>query len=103
MQFWVNQTLNGISYAALLFLVGGGLTLIFGVMKIVNIAHGSFYLFGGYVGVAVFARTGNFYVALAAAGITVAAGGMLMERALLRTVEGDDLRQMLLTMGIALF
>jgi branched-chain amino acid transport system permease protein len=99
----VNQTLNGISYAALLFLVGGGLTLIFGVMKIVNIAHGSFYLFGGYVGVAVFARTGNFYVALAAAAVTVALGGMLVERVLLRTVEGDDLRQMLLTMGIALF
>jgi branched-chain amino acid transport system permease protein len=103
MSFWVNQTLNGISYAALLFLVGGGLTLIFGVMKIVNIAHGSFYLFGGYVGVAVFARTGNFYVALAAAAVTVALGGMLVERVLLRTVEGDDLRQMLLTMGLALF
>lgn len=103
MQFWVNQTFNGISYAALLFLVGGGLTLIFGVMRIVNIAHGSFYLLGGYVGVAVFARTGDFYVALGAAAVTVALGGMLMERVLLRAVEGDDLRQMLLTMGIALF
>jgi branched-chain amino acid transport system permease protein len=103
MQFWVNQTFNGISYAALLFLVGGGLTLIFGVMKIVNIAHGSFYLLGGYLGVALFARTGNFYVALGAAGLAVALGGMLMERLLLRPVEGDDLRQMLLTMGIALF
>jgi branched-chain amino acid transport system permease protein len=103
MQFWVNQAFNGISYAALLFLVGGGLTLIFGVMKIVNIAHGSFFLLGGYVGVAVFARTGYFYLALAAAAVTVAAGGMLIERVLLRSVEGQDLRQMLLTMGIALF
>jgi branched-chain amino acid transport system permease protein len=103
MQFWVNQTFNGISYAALLFLVGGGLTLIFGVMKIVNIAHGSFYLLGGYLGVALFARTGNFYVALGAAGLAVALSGMLMERLFLRPVEGDDLRQMLLTMGIALF
>jgi branched-chain amino acid transport system permease protein len=103
MQFWVNQTFNGISYAALLFLVGGGLTLIFGVMKIVNIAHGSFYLLGGYLGVALFARTGNFYVALGAAGLAVALAGMLMERLFLRPVEGDDLRQMLLTMGIALF
>jgi len=102
-QFWVNQTFNGVSYAALLFLVGGGLTLIFGVMKIVNIAHGSFYLLGGYLGVALFARTGNFYVALGAAALAVALGGMVMERVLLRPVEGDDLRQMLLTMGIALF
>jgi branched-chain amino acid transport system permease protein len=103
MQFWVNQTLNGISYAALLFLVGGGLTLIFGVMKIVNIAHGSFYLLGGYLGVAVFARTGSFYLALGAAAVAVAVAGMLMERVFLRAVEGDDLRQMLLTMGLALF
>jgi branched-chain amino acid transport system permease protein len=103
MQFWVNQAFNGISYAALLFLVGGGLTLIFGVMKIVNIAHGSFYLLGGYLGVALFAATGNFYVALAAAAAAVAVGGMAMERVFLRAVEGDDLRQMLLTMGIALF
>lgn len=103
MQFWVNQAFNGVSYAALLFLVGGGLTLIFGVMKIVNIAHGSFYLLGGYLGVAVFARTGSFYVALGAAAVTVAVAGMLMERVFLRAVEGDDLRQMLLTMGIALF
>ena len=103
MQFWVNQTFNGISYAALLFLVGGGLTLIFGVMKIVNIAHGSFYLFAGYLGVAIVARTGDFYLALGAAAVAVAVGGMLMERVFLRAVEGDDLRQMLLTMGIALF
>ena len=103
MEFWGNQTFNGISYAALLFLLGGGLTLIFGVMKIVNIAHGSFYLVGGYLGVALFAATGNFYLALLGAALAVAAGGVVLERVFLRAVEGDDLRQMLLTMGIALF
>lgn len=103
MEFWVNQAFNGLSYAALLFLVGGGLTLIFGVMKIVNIAHGSFYLLGGYLGVALVARTGSFYVALVAAAVALAVAGMLVERVFLRSVEGDDLRQMLLTMGIALF
>jgi branched-chain amino acid transport system permease protein len=103
MQFWVNQTFNGISYAALLFLVGGGLTLIFGVMKVVNIAHGSFYLVGGYVGLSLFARTGNFYLALLGAALVIALGGMALERVFLRAVEGDDLRQMLLTMGLALF
>ncbi|HYB73832.1 MAG TPA: branched-chain amino acid ABC transporter permease [Candidatus Sulfotelmatobacter sp.] len=103
MQFWVNQSFNGISYAALLFLVGGGLTLIFGVMRVVNIAHGSFYLVGGYLGVVLSARTGNFYVALLGAAGVVALGGAALERVFLRAVEGDDLRQMLLTMGIALF
>ncbi|MBI2158183.1 MAG: branched-chain amino acid ABC transporter permease [Candidatus Rokubacteria bacterium] len=103
MEFWVNQTFNGVSYAALLFLLGGGLTLIFGVMKIVNIAHGSFYLVGGYLGVALVAATGNFYLALLGAALAVAAGGVILERVFLRAVEGDDLRQMLLTMGIALF
>jgi len=103
MQFWVNQTFNGISYAALLFLVGGGLTLIFGVMRVVNIAHGSFYLVGGYLGVVLSARTGNFFVALLGAALVVALGGAVLERVFLRAVEGDDLRQMLLTMGIALF
>ena len=103
MEFWVNQAFNGISYAALLFLVGGGLTLIFGVMKVVNIAHGSFYLVGGYLGVALVALTGNFYVALLGAAVAVALGGAVLERVFLRAVAGDDLRQMLLTMGLALF
>lgn len=103
MAFWVNQAFNGISYAALLFLVGGGLTLIFGVMKVVNVAHGSFYLMGGYLGLALVALTGNFYVALLGAVLLIALGGIGLELVLLRAVEGDDLRQMLLTMGVALF
>src|SRR5574341_1318402 len=92
MEFWVNQAFNGISYAALLFLVGGGLTLIFGVMKVVNVAHGSFYLVGGYLGVVLMVRTGNFYVALLGAALVVALGGILLERIFLRAVEGVDLR-----------
>jgi branched-chain amino acid transport system permease protein len=72
-------------------------------MKVVNIAHGSFYLVGGYLGVVLMARTGNFYVALFGAAAVVALGGAALERVFLRAVEGDDLRQMLLTMGIALF
>ena len=52
-QFWVIQTFNGVSYGALLFLVGSGLSLIFGVMRIVNLAHGSYFLLGGYVALSV--------------------------------------------------
>ena len=48
-QFWLVQAFNGVSYGALLFLVGAGLSLIFGVMRIVNLAHGSYFLLGGYV------------------------------------------------------
>ena len=103
MTYLITQTLNGLFSAALLFLIAGGLTLVFGVMRIVNIAHGSFYLVGGYLGVALFAATGNFYLALLGAALAVAAGGVVLERVFLRAVEGDDLRQMLLTMGIALF
>ena len=49
MDFWVNQTFNGLSYAALLFLLAGGMTLIFGVMRIINIAQGTFYVIGGFI------------------------------------------------------
>ena len=103
MEFWVNQAFNGISYAALLFLLGGGFTLIFGVMKIVNIAHGSFYLMGGYIGYTVVLLTGNFYLAFLVACCVIACLGMGMERVFLRGLSGQDLRQMLITMGIALF
>jgi branched-chain amino acid transport system permease protein len=103
MEFWVNQTFNGLSYAALLFLLGGGFTLIFGVMKIVNIAHGSFYLVGGYIGYTVASLTGNFYLALLLACIVITLMGMVMERLFLHNLGGQDLRQMLITMGIALF
>jgi branched-chain amino acid transport system permease protein len=103
LEFWINQTFNGLSYAALLFLLGGGFTLIFGVMKIVNIAHGSFYLVGGYIGYTVVSLTGNFYLAFLVACIVIAFLGMFMERFFLRDLSGQDLRQMLITMGIALF
>jgi branched-chain amino acid transport system permease protein len=103
MTFWVDQTFNGISYAALLFLLGGGFTLIFGVMKITNIAHGSFYLVGGYIGYTVASATGNFYLGFLAACALVSLLGMAMERWFLRGLAGQDLRQMLVTMGIALF
>ncbi len=58
-QFWVVQAFNGISYGALLFLVGSGLSLIFGVMRIVNLSHGSYFLWGGYIALSVIARQGR--------------------------------------------
>jgi len=103
MDFIINQTFNSLSYAALLFLLGGGMTLIFGVMKIVNIAQGSFYLVGGYIGYIIVRYVGNFYLALVVASVVVGFLGMIMERFFIRGLEGQDLRQMLMTMGIAVF
>ena len=57
-EFWIAQIFNGLSYGALLFLLASGLSLIFGVMRIVNLAHGSYFMLGGYVGLTVRWRTG---------------------------------------------
>ena len=103
MEFWVTQTFNGLSYAALLFLIAGGFTLIFGVMRVVNITQGAFFLIGGYIGYTIIAMKGNFYVAFLMACITVCLLGMTIERFFIRDVAGNDLRMMLMTMGIALF
>jgi branched-chain amino acid transport system permease protein len=103
MEFWILQSFNGLTFAALLFLLGGGLTLIFGVMRVVNIAQGTFYLVGGYIGYTVMSKTGNFYLGLVAACAVICLLGILMESNLLRDMTGDNLRMMLITMGVALF
>jgi len=100
-QFWLIQTFNGISYAALLFLVGSGLSLIFGVMRIVNLAHGSYFLLGGYVALSVIWATGSWVLAIPVAALTIALVGLLMERIFLRPLGFDPLRQVLLTVGFA--
>lgn len=95
------HTLNGLSFGALLFLVASGFTLVFGLMRIVNLAHGSFYLLGGYVGVVVMAQTESFVLALASGALAAALVGLVSERLLLRGVRGKELPEVLLTVGIA--
>jgi len=95
------QLLNGLTFAALLFVVASGFTLIFGLLRIVNLAHGALYLLGGYVGYAVAARTGFFALGVVAAMGVVALAGLLLEQGLLRFVRGFELRQVLLTLGVA--
>jgi len=99
--FWVIQAFNGVSYGALLFLLASGLSLIFGVMRIVNLAHGSFFLLGGYVALTVIWTTGSWLLALPVAALVVAAVGLLMERVFLRPLGFDPLRQVLLSVGFA--
>ena len=102
MNMTVFQLLNGVTFAALLFLVASGFTLIFGLMRIVNLAHGALYLLGGYVAFAVATRTGSFTLGLAAAAAGIALVGLAIDRALLGFVKGFELRQVLLTLGLAL-
>ena len=101
LNFWLIQAFNGISYGALLFLLGSGLSLIFGVMRIVNLSHGSYFLLGGYVAITVMRATGSWLLALPAAAFTVAVIGLVMERVFLRPLGFDPLRQVLLTVGFA--
>src|SRR6187455_3258067 len=100
-QFWVVQAFNGVSYGALLFLVGAGLSLIFGVMRIVNLSHGSYFLLGGYVALSVIWSTGSWLLAIPVAAMAIALIGLAMERIFLRRLGFDPLRQVLLTVGFA--
>jgi branched-chain amino acid transport system permease protein len=101
-EFWITQAFNGISYGALLFLLASGLSLIFGVMRIVNLAHGSYFMLGGYVGLSVVWRTGSFLAALVAGAVAIGLIGVGMERLFLRRLPGQTLGQVLMTVGFAL-
>jgi branched-chain amino acid transport system permease protein len=95
------QLFNGLTFAALLFVVASGFTLIFGLLRIVNLAHGALYLFGGYIGFAVATKTGSFVLGGVGAMAAIAAIGFVLDQGLLRFVRGNDLRQVLLTLGFA--
>jgi branched-chain amino acid transport system permease protein len=101
MQNFIQQTLNGLSFSGLLFLLGSGFALTFGLLRIVNITHGSAFLTGGYVGYSTLDKTGSFWLALLAACAAMGVAGLLLERILLRRVEDDEMAQFLLTMGVA--
>lgn len=96
------QLLNGLSLAGLLFLVASGFTLTFGLMGIVNLAHGGFYLVGGYVGLTVILTTQNFLLGAVAGALAIAALGAFTDRVLLRPIRGQELPEVLLTVGVLL-
>jgi len=102
MEFWLTQAFNGISYGAMLFLLGSGLSLVFGVMRIVNLAHGSYFLLGGYVGLTTVLKTKSFPLALLSGALSVGLIGLGMERLFLRKLGRQSLSQVLMTMGFAL-
>jgi branched-chain amino acid transport system permease protein len=94
--------LNGLTLGSLYFIVASGFTLVFGLMRNVNLAHGSLYLLGGYVGYFVAAATGWWVLAAAAGFAAAAIVGLLMQVLILRHMQGQDLRQTMVTIGLSI-
>jgi branched-chain amino acid transport system permease protein len=99
---FLNAVFNGITLGGLYFLVASGFTLIFGLMRNVNLAHGSLYLFGGYVGYAISAATGSWILSFIVAFILTALVGVILQVAVFRRMEGQDLRQTMVTIGLSI-
>jgi branched-chain amino acid transport system permease protein len=99
---FLNAILNGITLGGLYFLVASGFTLIFGLMRNVNLAHGSLYLFGGYVGYAVSVWTGSWILSFIIAFVAVALVGVALQILVFRRMEGQDLRQTMVTIGLSI-
>ncbi|WP_018318061.1 branched-chain amino acid ABC transporter permease [Bradyrhizobium sp. WSM2793] len=99
---FLNAVFNGITLGGLYFLVASGFTLIFGLMRNVNLAHGSLYLFGGYVGYAISTATGSWLLSFIVAFILTALVGVLLQLIVFRRMEGQDLRQTMVTIGLSI-
>jgi branched-chain amino acid transport system permease protein len=99
---FLNAVFNGITLGSLYFLVASGFTLIFGLMRNVNLAHGSLYLFGGYIGYAISAWTGSWILGFIIAFLGVALVGIVLQIVVFRRMEGQDLRQTMVTIGLSI-
>jgi branched-chain amino acid transport system permease protein len=98
----LSSVLSGITLGALYFLVASGFTLIFGLMRNVNLAHGSLYLLGGYLGFEIADRTGSWLLAFPIVFVAVALLGVVLQWAVFRRMEGEELRQTLVTIGLSI-
>lgn len=94
--------LNGLTLASLYFVVAAGFTLVFGLMRNVNLAHGSLYLLGGYTGYFVAHATGSWVLSLAAGFLGAAVVGLLLQVVILRHMQGEELRQTMVTIGLSI-
>ena len=105
MTFWVLLTVNSVTFGGLLFLLSAGFSLIFGLMRIPNLTHGSMFMVGAYLGTTLLSGalgfTLNFWLAALIASFEVAVLGALMERLLLRRLAGQQLAQVLVTLGVS--
>ncbi len=101
MQFWVIQTLNSLALGGLLFLLSAGFSLIFGLMRVANLAHGAFFMLGAYLGATLLGLGLPFWLAVLGGGVLVAALGGVFERLVLRRLAGNEQGQVLVTLGIS--
>src|SRR5215212_4707485 len=101
-RIFLSALLNGITLGGLYFLVASGFTLIFGLMRNVNLAHGSLYLLGGHRGYEKAQWTGSWLLSFVAAFAVVAIVGVVLQVLVFRRMEGQDLRQTLVTIGISI-
>lgn len=102
LEFYLQNALGGLAYGSLLFLIASGLTLIFGLMRIINLAQTAFYLLGAYVGLTLVAHGINFWIASVAGGVLTMAIGLAVYSAFLHRYHADPLTSLLLTLGFAL-
>src|SRR5688572_25508270 len=101
--FYLIQLLNAVQYGLLLFLLSSGLTLIFGIMGVINLAHGSFYMIGAYLAYWLAQWTGSLWLALPLAILIAFVLGLLLETTIFRRLyRRDHLYQVLLTFGLIL-
>src|SRR5690349_8581532 len=101
MSQFLTLAVNSISYGGLLFLLSAGFSLIFGLMRIPNLVHGSFFMLGAYLGVSLVWKGLGFWTAALGAAIATAVLGGLVERLLLRRLAGQELAQVLVTLGLS--
>jgi len=99
---FLNAIFSGVTLGALYFLVASGFTLIFGLMRNVNLAHGSLYLLGGYIGYEVAEATGYWLLAFPVVFVVIAALGLLLQHQVFRRMEGQELRQTMVTIGLSI-
>ena len=100
MQLVLFQLVNSLSFGMLLFLLSAGFSLIFGVAKVANLAHGAFYVISAYLGLTLAQLSGNFWLGVLGATVVGALLGVLLDRFLLSRIQGQELRQVLLTLGL---
>jgi branched-chain amino acid transport system permease protein len=101
MESVIIQAINGVSLAALLFLLASGFSVSFGLMRVVNMAHGAYYLLGGYIGLSITDWTGSFFFGLLGGGLGMAVISFFIDLFLIRRTGGNHLAQVLLTVGVA--
>ncbi len=101
MQFWLIQTLNSLALGGLLFLLSSGFSLIFGLQRIPNLAHGALFMLGAYLGTTLLSHGVDFWLAAPLAGLAVGLLGAALERLVLRNLAGNEQGQVLVTLGVA--